>query len=191
VDEDWVFDGGRPCLDLVNTLRDRYTVPREMLVSPAGLARWLVAAGLADNRVRPGERDLQATRELREAIDRVLRAVAEGSRPTQADVKLLNEYANAAHLPAPQLRFDSEGRPALKTRRPEKPIDAILAALAVDAINLAVELPVIRICAAHDCGLRFLDSSPKRNRQWCSMARCGNRAKARNHYAKTKLPQGH
>ncbi|WP_211299708.1 CGNR zinc finger domain-containing protein, partial [Amycolatopsis lexingtonensis] len=25
---------------------------------------------------------------------------------------------------------------------------------------------------------------PRRNRQWCSMSRCGNRAKARAHYAR-------
>ena len=36
--QDWIWHGGRPCLDLVNTLRERWSAtPRELLVSPADL----------------------------------------------------------------------------------------------------------------------------------------------------------
>jgi predicted RNA-binding Zn ribbon-like protein len=34
--------------------------------------------------------------------------------------------------------------------------------------------------------LYFYDTSPKRSRRWCSMATCGNRAKAARHYARSK-----
>src|SRR5690348_11999527 len=37
----------------------------------------------------------------------------------------------------------------------------------------------IRTCANHDCVLWFYDGSRSGKRQWCSMATCGNRAKAR------------
>jgi predicted RNA-binding Zn ribbon-like protein len=33
------------------------------------------------------------------------------------------------------------------------------------------------------CGWMFLDLSRQRTRRWCSMEDCGNRAKARRHYA--------
>jgi predicted RNA-binding Zn ribbon-like protein len=37
-------------------------------------------------------------------------------------------------------------------------------------------------CQNFECSWLFLDRSPARGRRWCSMADCGNRAKARRHY---------
>jgi predicted RNA-binding Zn ribbon-like protein len=48
----------------------------------------------------------------------------------------------------------------------------------------------IRRCAHPDCVLHFYDTSPKRSRRWCSMAGCGNRAKAARHYARTHRDPG-
>jgi predicted RNA-binding Zn ribbon-like protein len=45
----------------------------------------------------------------------------------------------------------------------------------------------IRACAGHDCVLHFYDASRAGRRQWCSMAGCGNRAKARRHYERSRL----
>jgi predicted RNA-binding Zn ribbon-like protein len=39
--------------------------------------------------------------------------------------------------------------------------------------------------ANHDCILFFYDTLRSGRRQWCSMAGCGNRAKARRHYARS------
>jgi predicted RNA-binding Zn ribbon-like protein len=44
----------------------------------------------------------------------------------------------------------------------------------------------IRECAADDCGLVFYDESRSNNRRWCSMKRCGNRAKVRTHRANAR-----
>lgn len=44
----------------------------------------------------------------------------------------------------------------------------------------------IRSCAHDACVLHFLDTSRNGTRRWCSMATCGNRAKASRHYARTK-----
>lgn len=35
----------------------------------------------------------------------------------------------------------------------------------------------LKKCEMNDCGVLFIDNSPKKNRRWCSMAECGNRAK--------------
>jgi predicted RNA-binding Zn ribbon-like protein len=181
---EWVFDGGRPCVDLVNTLRDRKLGGRELLVDVGALAEWLTLAGLPAPRGRVGNHYLIKARELREAVDRVLRVVSAGERPAVADVRLLNVIAAAEPAPVLELHIDARGRPCRRTRTPADPAAAALSVLAADAIDLVTTSPEIRICVAHDCGLRFLDASPKRNRQWCSMARCGNRAKARAHYAR-------
>jgi predicted RNA-binding Zn ribbon-like protein len=59
-------------------------------------------------------------------------------------------------------------------------------------VQAAVELLVspgsryIRECAGHPCGWIFLDHSRNHSRRWCNMAGCGNRAKARRHYERSK-----
>lgn len=58
---------------------------------------------------------------------------------------------------------------------------------AVNYVDLLTEDPTrVRACAHPDCVLHFYDTSPKRSRRWCSMAGCGNRAKAARHYAKAR-----
>jgi predicted RNA-binding Zn ribbon-like protein len=63
-----------------------------------------------------------------------------------------------------------------------------LALIAQDVIDLllSAEIRRVRVCGADRCALRFLDRSPAHNRRWCSMARCGNRAKVRLHQARTR-----
>lgn len=39
-------------------------------------------------------------------------------------------------------------------------------------------------CEDRDCGWVFLDTSRLHNRRWCSSADCGNRNRARTHYAR-------
>jgi predicted RNA-binding Zn ribbon-like protein len=48
------------------------------------------------------------------------------------------------------------------------------------------ELHRVRVCAAPDCDWLFMDESRSRSRQWCSMVTCGNRAKARRFYRRTR-----
>ncbi|GAA4618163.1 CGNR zinc finger domain-containing protein [Saccharopolyspora hordei] len=184
---DWVRDGGRLCLDLVNTLRDRYGGGRELLVSPDLLADWLREVGLlADG--RPSDAHLASAVALREAIDRAVLARADRAIPAGPDVELINAAARGENREALQLRVGRDGSVAAVRPQPRDPVRAALAAVAVDAIELlATEpFPRVAVCAFHRCGLRFLDTSPARNRQWCSMARCGNRAKARQHYARRR-----
>jgi predicted RNA-binding Zn ribbon-like protein len=177
---EWAFDGGRPCLDLVNTLRARYTEGVEMLTGPDALADWLSLAGFTTGEVPVTAGNVLAAKALREAIDRVL--LAEGL-PDEMDIDLVNNAAAAAPAPPPRL-VSADGRLRREVPAPKDPVAAAFAVLAADAIDLATSAAEVRICAADDCGVRFCDASPRRNRQWCSMARCGNRAKARAHYAR-------
>lgn len=62
---------------------------------------------------------------------------------------------------------------------------AALSVLARDAIDLfgGPLARRVRVCAAEDCGLLFVDASRPGRRRWCSMQRCGNLAKVRKHRA--------
>lgn len=178
---EWVFDGGRPCLDLVNTLRSRHSTGFELLTGPDALAEWLSLAGFTTGPVPVTAGNVLAAKALREAIDRVLLPPEE---PSKMDVELVNNAAASAPAPPPRLALVG-GVLRREVPAPKDPVAAAFAALAADAIDLATSEAEVRVCAADDCGLRFCDASPRRNRQWCSMSRCGNRAKARAHYART------
>jgi hypothetical protein len=201
---DWVWDGGRLSINLLNTVRDRARAARETLRTADDLATWLREADLlhdAGDVGDVGDEALNTTRRLRAAID-VLAFPASAHRgmpvgdtragvPSQGEpagggairaaVALVN--AMAADAPAgPRLALDG-GR--LVTVPPEPSVAAALGRIALDAIDLLTGDERLRVCAADDCGIRFADRSPARNRQWCSMRRCGNRTKARRHYTRT------
>ena len=55
---------------------------------------------------------------------------------------------------------------------------------AVARLGILEELERVKICPADDCLWAFYDQSRNGSRQWCSMAVCGNRAKARAHRAR-------
>jgi predicted RNA-binding Zn ribbon-like protein len=177
---DWVWDGGRLSIDLLNTVRDRALAPRETLRTSADLAVWLREANLPHGEDDVGEDALHAARGLRAAIDALSQEDA-GGDGVSAALALVN--AMAAATPAgPRLALDDGGLVAVP---PEASVATALGRIALDAIDLLTGDERLRVCAADDCGIRFADRSPAHNRQWCSMRRCGNRSKARRHYTRT------
>ena len=60
------------------------------------------------------------------------------------------------------------------------PLDELLGRIAEAALELFANADPshIRKCARPECVLYFLDTTKNHRRQWCSMAGCGNRAKA-------------
>lgn len=52
------------------------------------------------------------------------------------------------------------------------------------------DLGRVHECLGDNCGWLFLDTSRNRRRTWCSMEGCGNRAKARRHYARRRATPG-
>ncbi len=159
-------------LDFTATLRGRLREsPEELLQTPRDLERWLFAAGLVSNSVEVRSRDLQAARELREAIYRLARAAAKGEAWPSEDVRCLNRWAA---IPPPAPRLESRG-----VRWVVSDAASALSAVARDAIEL-LGGPLserIRECGGETCAVLFVDESRAGSRRWCSMTRCGNKAK--------------
>ena len=184
--KDWSWEGGRPAIDLLNTLRDRKRTPRELLVAPSDLAEWLIEARLLAPTVRTAERHLERARALRDAIDRLTLAAASKGAIDARDVDTLNAFARVRPS-APALAIGNDGALEAQTPDEKDPVSVAFGKIAADAIDLVTSQPeALRICASATCGLRFEDRSPAGNRQWCSMKRCGNREKARQHYLRSK-----
>jgi predicted RNA-binding Zn ribbon-like protein len=124
---------------------------------------------------------LAEARELREAIDAGVRAAVERAQPDPAAVALIDDWLALAGS-RPALLTDRAGRPVLTERpRAQSPRRA-LGMVAYDAarmLGIESERARVRICGSDTCSARFYDRSPAARRRWCSMALCGNQAKAR------------
>jgi predicted RNA-binding Zn ribbon-like protein len=179
----WYWLGGRPALDLVNTLRERWWRRVETLVTPGDLAQWLVAAGVvtgAPPRVSGAE--LERARALREAIDAAVE-VAIGGRAVPASTVAALGRALAAAPPRETVALGPGGGVEVRATRAGSAADQALATIALDAAAMLGPdaLWRIRVCASETCSARFFDRSPAGRRRWCSMQDCGNVEKARRH----------
>ena len=184
----WYWLGGRPALDLVNTLRERWRRRVETLVTPADLGLWLARAGILAEPLPVTPEVLDEARALREAIDACVSATLQEAPPPADAVALIDRFL--VHAGArPQLVLDDAGRPSLGERPAADSPRRALGAVALDAAQMlgtAPERARVRVCASETCSARFYDRSPAGRRRWCSMRTCGNEAKARRHRAKAR-----
>jgi predicted RNA-binding Zn ribbon-like protein len=177
----WYWLGGRPALDFVNTRRERWRRDVECLLSVEEVVVWLVRARLLPGPMRAPASVLGEARELREAIDDGVRAAVAHTAPDRAAVALIDDWLAwaGAH---PALLTDPSGRPVLSERRRAESPRRALGMVAFDAarmLGIDSERARVRVCASDTCSARFYDRSPAARRRWCSMALCGNQAKAR------------
>jgi predicted RNA-binding Zn ribbon-like protein len=161
-------------LDLLNTVWNNRGTPWDMLADLEGTRQWLGEAGLDQPATEPVRRALLTARD-------VIRAHVDAPDSGSARAAL-NEVLGWGHS-WPVLGPDGPG----STTALDDPARAAGWAAAVNYLELlARDATRVRHCAHPDCVLYFYDTSPKRGRRWCSMAGCGNRAKAARHYARAK-----
>jgi len=168
------FSSSRPCLDFVATLAERHGRAIDRWRSVDDLARWFDEADIAGGLTGLDEGDLRVAVDLREAIWRLVTDRLAGRAPHGDDVATVNRHA-APPTPAPRL---ADGGDAASWWA-ASPFDAALSEIARDAIDLVTgtDLERIRECEESSCSVLFVDTSRPGNRRWCSMNRCGNRAK--------------
>lgn len=185
----WYWLGGRPALDLDNTLRERWNRRIECLVTPADLGGWLVAAGVLDAApARIPRAVLDEARDLREAIDGCVEAAVAGVPPDPDAILAIDRWLILAG-PRPALFLDADEQPVLAERPAADSPRRALGQIALDAAEMLgtpESRARIRICASDTCSARFYDRSPAGRRRWCSMQACGNAAKARRHRARAR-----
>ena len=168
-------------LDLVNTRVREGGVELDLLDEPAALAAWLAAqtSRLSWSGAVTAA-DLQAVRALRDAIAALLTARRACALPSRAALATVNA---ALSIPAPPARLTWTSAGPRNKRGPAAEIrDALLRALAVDAVNILTgpDATLLRTCAHPGCVLQFLARNPRR--RWCAASVCGNRARVTRHY---------
>jgi predicted RNA-binding Zn ribbon-like protein len=191
------------CLDFANTRSWRGSeTPTERLNDVDDLLGWIErTAGVRARSVQPvatlsrdhpdaADELFAEAIEMRESIYRVFSAIAADERIAERDLAALQAAIAAA--PARSELVRSGGRHAWRIGdlRPSAPhlLPRLLAPVLWSAGDLLVNADGRRIrrCANEECLWLFLDESKSGTRRWCDMASCGNRAKARRHYAKVK-----
>jgi predicted RNA-binding Zn ribbon-like protein len=184
----WYWLGGRPAIDLVNTLRERWRRRVETLVTPDDLGLWLVRARLLPAPQQVTRARLGEARELREAIDACVQAAVGSAAAPRAAVSVIDGWLAHGDARA-QLAVAADGTPVLGELAPVDAVRRALGAVALDAAHMLGthdEAARIRVCASPTCSARFYDRSPAARRRWCSMALCGNEAKARRHRERSR-----
>lgn len=192
------FTGGSHCLDFTNTLGDSRARPIERLKTYHDLVAWGQQAGvLTDGEARlltgiaeqhpwAASRTLKEAVDLREAIYRIISSVIDGSSAAQSDFATLNGSLSRA-LDRLQVTTGSNGF-GWSWADSGEALDRMLWPVVRSAADLLVseEAKRVRRCSGQNCDWLFLDTSRNHSRRWCDMRGCGNREKARRHYARKR-----
>jgi len=200
--QDLELVGGRLCLDFANTVGSYRIEPRiDYIGDYDAFLAWARHAGTVDDpefrqlareaakRPRDAEAALARAKELREAIFEVFYAIAYDRRPPARAIETLNGALGTALGNQQLVREGDEW--VLTCVPPGGNLEAPLWPIARSAAELLTNTAVHRrlhVCGncEHDCSWMFVDESKSGKRRWCSMADCGNRAKARRHYERTR-----
>jgi len=147
----------------------------EELVSPEALAAWLAAHELEVESV--GHDDLAAAVALREHL-RALLLANNGAALDPEVPAALNAAAERARL---TVALDAGGRASVEPRADgiDRVAGRLLGIVARAQADGTWER--LKACPWHTCQVAFYDHSRNRSRTWCSMAVCGNRAKAQTY----------
>jgi len=121
---------------------------------------------------------------VRETIYHIFFAIANEQEIPAADLAYFNEAWGAAlaHLqiiPAQDsFRWDWVDA--------DNALDSLLWPILHSAAELLISEKLGKVKNCGGCGWLFLDTTKAGRRRWCNMSLCGNRAKARRHYARGK-----
>lgn len=152
----------------------------ELLTDQNTLRDWLVAKGLMSTEASVSADELRHAIAVREAMRGIIGGNS-GQPVYPVDLATLNEAAAASR---PRIRFGSGGKARL-----EPEVTGAVGALGRLVLTLysAMQSPEwdqLKLCGSDTCRWAFFDRSKNHSSRWCSMASCGNRAKARRFRSK-------
>ncbi len=192
---EWV--GGRTALDFTNTVSwHPEQLRRERLDRYEHVLDWGVGAGVltadrardlaaaAQSHPEAARRALERAHLVRELLHRLFIAVADGKAPEPG---LVDSFNGLLARSLGHLRLtDAADSLAWQTSRDD--LDAVLHPVIWSAAQIlsSGDRALLRRCANDVCGWVFVDESRNKRRRWCDMRDCGNRAKARRHYARRR-----
>lgn len=197
----YMMVGERLCMDFINTVswRESAEKRRDWFTSYAKLVDWCIHAKVLTGQQakalllkaeeKPSEAGdvVKQAIEMREVMYRIFKSISKETSPNPPDPELFNEFM--CHFYQTLQVIPEKDHYTLKFKQTEKNLDTMLPPILQSAVDLLVsknDLERVKQCEGDPCGWLFFDTSRNRSRRWCSMADCGNRAKARRFYQKEK-----
>ena len=189
--------GGALCLNFVDTRNwDPAEQPYDFFSNYLALLEWGLQLGvftlpqadhlhqIAAQHDREAQAVLDKAVRLRLSIYRVFSGAVLGKKAPDEDLALLNDVLSEAlsHL---QVSSD-RGRFAWEWAKQDLSLESVLWKVVQSAGDLLTSERLERVKRCDGCGWLFLDTTRSGRRRWCDMRLCGNRAKARRHYARKK-----
>lgn len=164
-------------LDLLNTEAGVGEQHLEFWRDGDDVVRWLVRCGIEVETMGAADKKalLTAAHELRSAARELVEARKRGQK---ANPERLNRFL-AMMQSVPVLEWDDAGARLLQralARSPLQPLGQV--AQAVASLLAEGQFALVPQCEHPDCVMWFYDRTKSHRRRWCSMALCGNRAKA-------------
>ncbi len=192
------FSGGNLALDFVNTWGDRARPGTDQLGSFQRLVDFAQEAGLVDvGQARAylttarwdadsASAVLRAARRFRKSLYGLFSSLVRGAAAEPEDLARANRAIRSAF---PNLEIRTLGEDLVWASNGSPPrLDSLVWPIIRSAAQLLTspDVGLVHECEAADCTWLFLDRSRTGQRRWCSMASCGNRAKARRHYQRQR-----
>ena len=189
--------GGVLCLDFVNT-KNWHTdeKPYDFFGDYNALLQWslqlkLITQSQAEQllmlsgrQTQKAQATLEQAKQLREIIYRIFLAIANTQEVPPSELDRFNS-AWTKSLASLQVY------PAQKVFRwkwvgIDEALDSMLWPVLHSAAELLISKKLYRVKDCEGCGWLFLDTTKGGRRRWCDMRICGNRAKSKRHYARTR-----
>jgi predicted RNA-binding Zn ribbon-like protein len=186
-DSPYFFSAGVVCLDFCNTFDHCHTPPDyDLIADRETLLKWGKQAGILPPKRKfksvPAARSFKKTVSTRNLIFDLFSPFTRSAVPKAKVVDALSLRLQAIH-PKMALVSSPEGYRPVCTA--EDPLEQIECAILRSALELLLSNQTDRIRECNGCGWLFFDGTRNKSRRWCTMAICGNRAKAKRHYART------
>lgn len=197
----YMMVGERLCLDFVNTISWRESADKrqDWFTSYDKLVDWSYHAGILEEKQAQfllkksvhdsieAEQTLAQAIQLREVIYRIFLSSIKEERINLED---LTNFTTVIRRYYQQMALAQKGSFfSMHFDIPEGAFDSMLPPIvqsAIDILTSEKDLKRVNQCEGDSCGWLFFDTSRNRSRRWCSMADCGNRAKARRFYQSNK-----
>jgi predicted RNA-binding Zn ribbon-like protein len=195
---DVLLIGDHLAMDFLNTIASPYGEPIEWLNGGIDLLDWLLHAGVIDGKIAKYFRSESAqalddvaaeARVLREWLRNFVKQHA--GKPLRnnilKEIEPLNRLLARGGIYFQIGTGDGNRLRMRQVHRWEKPEELLSPiAEAIGDLVCHADFNLIRNCENEMCTLIFYDRTKSHARRWCSMAACGNRAKAAAHRARIR-----
>lgn len=187
--------GNNLSLDFVNTKIADGGKPKDLLEDLADIMSWAIAVRLIETNdarryfaiwnKKSGDLVSEAV-DFRLILHELFTRIINGEEVKDSAIKVINErlddQTGYTEIMRNEVGFEKRFRADFKEP------NQILSSVASSAADLLCygNLDLIKKCKGENCVLYFYDMTKNHSRRWCSMAGCGNRAKANAFYKRKK-----